>query len=56
MRWAVYVAHIGEEKYRVLMGALEQRRPLGIPRHRWKDNITIDLKELRWGGGTTGLI
>ena len=22
------------------------KRPLGRPRHRWKDNITMDLKEI----------
>jgi len=48
MRWAVQVAHMGEEKYRILMGIIEQKRQRGKPRHRWKDNITMDLKELRW--------
>jgi hypothetical protein len=41
---------MGEEKYRVSMGILEQKRPLGRPRHRWKDNITVNLKELGWEG------
>jgi hypothetical protein len=35
--------------YRVLLGKPEGRRPLGIPRHRWEDNIKVDLQEARWG-------
>jgi hypothetical protein len=38
---------MGEEKYRILMGIIEQKRQCGKPRHRWKGNITMDLKELR---------
>jgi hypothetical protein len=26
------------------------RRPLGKPRHRWVDNIKIDLREIEWDG------
>jgi hypothetical protein len=29
--------------YRVLVGKLEGQRPLGTPRHRWEDNIKMDL-------------
>ena len=32
--------------YRVLVGKPEGMRPLGRPRHRWKDNIKMDLKEV----------
>jgi len=48
MRWAGHVAHMGEERgvYRVLLGKLEGRRPLGRPRHRWVDNIRMDLQEV----------
>lgn len=28
-------------------GKPERRRPLGKPRHGWKDNTTVDLKEIR---------
>ena len=35
--------------YRVLLGKLEGRRPLGRPRHRWEDNIKMDLKEVGFG-------
>jgi hypothetical protein len=31
--------------YRILMGRPEERRLLGKPRHRWEDNITLDLRE-----------
>ena len=36
MRWAGHVAHMGERRgvYRVLVGKLEGKRPLGRPRHR----------------------
>jgi hypothetical protein len=27
----------------------EGKRLLGRPRHRWVDNIKIDLKEMGWG-------
>jgi predicted small integral membrane protein len=41
---------IGEKRnaYRLLVGKPEGRRPLGRPRRRWLDNITIDLVELGW--------
>ena len=50
MRWAGHVVCMGEERglYRVLVGKLEGRRPLGRPRRRWVDNIRMDL------GGETG--
>jgi hypothetical protein len=35
--------------YRILVGRPEGRRPLGRPRHRWEDNIEIDLQEVGWG-------
>jgi hypothetical protein len=31
--------------YRLLVG----KRPLRRPRHRWVDNITLDLREVGWG-------
>jgi hypothetical protein len=36
--------------YRILMGMPEGKRPLGIPRHRWVDNIKMDLREIGWDG------
>ena len=57
MRWAGHVARTEEVKdvYRVLVGKPEGRRQLGIPRHRWEDNIKMDLQEMG-RGSTTGLI
>ena len=36
-------------EYRVLVVKLERRRPLGKPRRRWEDNITMGLTEVEWG-------
>jgi hypothetical protein len=33
-----------------LVGRSEGKRPFGRPRHRWEDNIKIDLQEVVWGG------
>jgi hypothetical protein len=30
------------------VGNPEGKRPLGIPRYRWVDNIKMDLREIRW--------
>jgi len=51
MRWAGHVARMDEERvvYRVLVGKLEGRRPLGRPRHRWVDNIRMDLQDVGCG-------
>jgi hypothetical protein len=48
IRWAGHVARIGEGKsvYRVLVGRPEGKRPLERPRHRWKDNIKMDFREI----------
>jgi hypothetical protein len=51
MRWTGHVARMGEKRkaYRLLVGKPERRRPLGGPRHRWLDNIRMDLVEVGWG-------
>jgi len=36
------------------VGKPEGKRPLGRPRHRWEDNIKMDLQEV--GGGSMGWI
>jgi hypothetical protein len=41
--------------YRILVGRPEGRRPLGRRRHRWEDNMKINLQEVGWGTWT-GLI
>jgi len=35
--------------YRVLVGKPEGKRPMGRPRHRWVDNIRMDLQEVGCG-------
>ena len=51
MRCAGHVARMGEEMgvYRVLVGKLEGRRPLGRPRRRCVDNNRMDLQEVGCG-------
>ena len=48
MRWAGHVARMGERRgvFRVWVGKLAGKRPLGRPRCRWEDNIKIDLEEV----------
>jgi hypothetical protein len=36
--------------YRALVGKPEGRRLLERPRHRWEDNIKMNLREEGWGG------
>jgi hypothetical protein len=42
----------GEERnaYRILVGKPDGKRPLGRPRHRWVNNIKMDLREIGWDG------
>jgi len=51
MRWAGHVALMEERRgvYTVLLGKSEVKRPLGRPRHRWEDNIKMDLQEVGCG-------
>jgi len=46
-----HVACKGERRgvYRVFVGKPEGKIPLGKCRHRWEDNIKVDLQEV--GGG-----
>ena len=52
MSWTRHVARVRVNRgvYRVLVVKPEGRRLLGIPRHRWDDNIKIDLQEVGCGG------
>jgi hypothetical protein len=52
MRWTEHVARMGEKRnaYRILVGKLEGKRPLGKPRRRWEDNIKLYLREIVWSG------
>jgi hypothetical protein len=51
MRWAGHIARMGEKRnaYRLLVGKPEGKRPLRRPRHRWVDNIRMDVGEVGWG-------
>jgi len=39
----------GRGEYRILVRKPEGKRPLGRPRHRWEDNIKMDLQEVGCG-------
>ena len=47
------MARVGEGigVHGVLVGKPEGKRPLGRPRHKWEDNIKMDLQEV---GGSCG--
>jgi hypothetical protein len=51
MRYMGHLTRIGEKRnaYRLLVGKPEGKKPLGRPRHRWVDNIEMDLGEVGWG-------
>ena len=49
LRWAGHVARMGGKVgvfSKFLEVHLQEKRPLGKPRHRWDDNIRMDLKEI----------
>jgi hypothetical protein len=48
LRWAGHVTHMGEGRgvYSILVGRPDGKRLLGRPRHRWEDNIKLDLREM----------
>jgi hypothetical protein len=48
MRWAGHGAWMREKRevYRLLVGKPEGKKPLGRLRHRWIDNIKMDLLEI----------
>jgi hypothetical protein len=40
----------GAYVYNILVTKHEERKPLGRPRHRWVNNIKLDLKKICWEG------
>jgi hypothetical protein len=56
MRWGELVTHLGERRgvYSFLMTKREEERPPVRSRHRWEDNIDMELKPV-WRAWT-GLI
>jgi len=49
---AEHVARVGDIRgvYRVKVGKLDGKRPLGRPRCRWEEDIEMDLQEVGCGG------
>jgi hypothetical protein len=43
---------VGEKRnaYRILVGKPEEKRPLGILRRMWDDNLRMDLRKIGWDG------
>jgi hypothetical protein len=52
MKWDGHTEYMGEKRsiYRVLVGKPVGKRSLGRTRHRWEDNIRMDLLEVRCEG------
>jgi hypothetical protein len=52
MGWEGHVARVGEGRdvYRVFVEKRGGKRALVRPRHRWEDNINVDLQEVGCGG------
>jgi hypothetical protein len=47
-----HVARTGEMRnaYSIFVGYTEGKSPLGRRKHRWEDNIRMDLREVGWEG------
>jgi hypothetical protein len=50
IRWAGHVTCMGHmrNEYKILVTKLEGKRPHRRPRHRWTDNIRMDVREIGW--------
>jgi hypothetical protein len=48
LRWAGHLARLeeGRSAFKILTGKPTGKRPSGRPRHRWEDNIRMDLEEI----------
>ena len=48
--WMGHVVRVGERRdsvtYMVLVGKPKRKRPLGRPRHRWKDNSKMGIQQI----------
>jgi hypothetical protein len=42
--------HVGDYKgeYLILVVRPDGQRPLGRPRHKWKNNIKMNVQEMEW--------
>jgi hypothetical protein len=47
-RWVGHIARMeaGRSAFDILIAKPTGKRPLERPRHRWEDNIIMDLKEI----------
>jgi hypothetical protein len=48
MRWAGHGTK--GNAYRFFVGKPARKRPLARTRHRWEDNIKMDIRTIGWGG------
>jgi hypothetical protein len=48
----LHVARLEEKRnaYSILVGKPEGKIPLGRPRHRWVDNIKMNVRLIGWSG------
>ena len=53
LRWAGHVARMeeGRSAFKILTGKPTGKRPMGMPRRRWEDNIKMDLQEIGINAG-----
>ena len=48
LRWEIHVPRMEKRRsaFKILMGRLTEKRPLGRPRCRWENNISIGSKDI----------
>ena len=53
LRWAGHVARMeeGRSAFKILTGKPTGKRPLGRLKHRWKDNIRMDIEKMGINAG-----
>jgi hypothetical protein len=51
IRWAGHTTRMGKKRnaYKILVGKPEGEKSLEGQRHRWLNNIKMDLREIEWG-------
>jgi hypothetical protein len=52
MRWPEHVVRMRKKRnsYMILVGKPERNKLLREARHRWVDNIKMDIREIGWDG------
>jgi hypothetical protein len=52
MWWARHVTGMGEmrDEYKIFVVKPKGKRPFRRSRHRWEDNIKMDLRDIGWEG------